>query len=70
MNDDDLWDVEILDPLRPDAFFGMMQAREKMLEGWVRVSWAQESQESEPNGYDRCDRRLQRRVRTGTGIPS
>ena len=29
MNADDLWDVEILDPPRPDAFFGTMQAREK-----------------------------------------
>ena len=67
MNDGDLWDVENLDPPRPDAFFGTMQAREKMLEGWVEASWAEKS---DPNGYDRCDRRLQRRVRTGTGIPS
>ena len=29
--------VENLDPPGPDAFFGTMQAREEMLEGWVRA---------------------------------
>ena len=42
--------VENLDPPGPDAFSGTMQAREKMLEGWVRASWALES---DPNGYAR-----------------
>ena len=62
------WDVEILDPPRPRCLFWDDAGKRKNV-GRVGSS-IMGSNNFDPNGYDRCDRRLQKRVRTGTGIPS